>query len=43
MLLILVGMMMYDLLLNMWGFDKPVKPNPFDSYLMDMIINWFEK
>ena len=23
MLLILAGMMMYDLLRNMWGFDKP--------------------
>ena len=25
MLLILVGMMMYELLRNMWGFDKPIK------------------
>jgi hypothetical protein len=42
MLLILVGMMMYELLRNMWGFDKPVNTNEFDTYLMDMILKWFE-
>ena len=44
MLLILMGMMMYELLRNMWGFDKPIKETfPFDTYLMDMILKWFEK
>jgi excisionase family DNA binding protein len=43
MLLILVGMMMYELLRNMWGFDKPIKTAEFDSWLMDMILRWFEK
>ena len=42
MLLVLVGMMMYELLRNMWGMDSQVK-NPFDAYLMDMILNWVEK
>ena len=28
MLLILVGMMMYELLRNMWGFDKPINTGP---------------
>jgi hypothetical protein len=39
-LLILVGMMMYELLRNMWGFDKP---GPIDSWLMDTVLRWFEK
>ncbi len=43
MLLILVGMMMYELLRYMWGFDKPIKTNEFDTYIMDMILKWFEK
>jgi len=43
MLLILVGMMMYELLRNMWGFDKPIKTSEFDTAIMDMIIKWFEK
>ncbi|MGA2254730.1 MAG: helix-turn-helix domain-containing protein [Thermoguttaceae bacterium] len=43
MLLILAGMMMYELLLNMWGFDKPIRPGPVDSWLMDTILGWFEK
>ncbi|MGO9111236.1 MAG: helix-turn-helix domain-containing protein [Thermoguttaceae bacterium] len=43
MLLILVGMMMYELLRNMWGFEKPVHPGPVDSWLMDTILGWFEK
>ena len=43
MLLILVGMMMYELLRNMWGFDKPIKTSEFDTYIMDMILKWFEK
>ena len=43
MLLILVGMMMYELLRNMWGFDKPIKTAEFDTWLMDLILGWFEK
>ena len=43
MLLILVGMMMYELLRNMWGFDTPIKTNEFDAWLMDGILRWFEK
>ncbi len=42
-LLILVGMMMYELLRNMWGFDTPIKTNVFDAWLMDTILGWFEK
>jgi excisionase family DNA binding protein len=42
-LLVLVGMMMYELLLNMWGFEKPINPSKVDSWLMDTILNWFEK
>ncbi len=42
-LLILVGMMMYELLRNMWGFDKDMKTVQFDTWLMDMILGWFEK
>jgi excisionase family DNA binding protein len=41
-LLIVVGMMMYDLLRNMWGFDKPAK-TMFDTQLLDTILGWFEK
>jgi excisionase family DNA binding protein len=43
MLLILVGMMMYELLRNMWGLQAPIKTNEFDAWLMDNILNWFEK
>jgi len=45
MLLILVGMMMYELLLNMWGFDKPIRQiqPSVDSWLMDTILGLFEK
>ena len=43
MLLILVGMMMYELLRNMWGFEKPIKTAEFDTWLMDTILGWFEK
>jgi hypothetical protein len=43
MLLILVGMMMYELLRNMWGFEKPIKTAEFDTWLMDMVLRWFEK
>ena len=42
-LLILVGMMMYELLRNMWGFDKPIHTNEFDTWLMDRILELFEK
>ena len=42
-LLILVGMMMYELLRNMWGFDTPIKTNEFDAWLMETILGWFEK
>jgi hypothetical protein len=42
-LLILVGMMMYELLRNMWGFEKPIRPGPVDSWFMDTILGWFEK
>ncbi len=44
-LLILVGMMMYELLLNMWGFQsgKPIRPGAVDSWFMDTILGWFEK
>jgi excisionase family DNA binding protein len=41
-LLILVGMMMYELLRNMWGFTTPIKTNEFDAWLMDTILGWFE-
>ena len=45
MLLILAGMMMYELLLNMWGFDKPIRQiqPSVDSWLMDSILGLFEK
>ncbi len=42
-LLILVGMMMYELLRNMWGLNTPIKTNEFDAWLMDTILGWFEK
>ncbi len=42
-LLMLVGMMMYELLRNMWGMDTPIKTNAFDAGLMDTILGWFEK
>jgi excisionase family DNA binding protein len=41
-LLIFVGMMMYDLLRNMWGFDKPAR-TMFDTQFLDAILGWFEK
>ena len=37
--LILCGMMMYDLLRNMWSWDAPYTVN---STLMDEILGWFE-
>jgi hypothetical protein len=39
-LLILVGMMMYDLLRNMWSWQSV---HPVNSYLMDTVLSWFEK
>ena len=42
-LLILVGMMMYELLRNMWGLEKPIRTLEFDTWLMDTILGWFEK
>jgi hypothetical protein len=42
-LLMLVGMMMYELLRNMWGLNMPIKTNEFDAWLMDTILGWFEK
>jgi excisionase family DNA binding protein len=38
--LILIGMMMYDLLRNMWGWEGAHQVN---SALMDWILGWFEK
>ena len=38
--LVLVGMMMYELLRNMWGFEKPIE---FNTGLLDGILGWFEK
>ena len=43
MLLMFVGMMMYELLRNMWGFDKPMHTADVNTWLMDTILNWFEK
>ena len=43
MLLILVGMMMYELLRNMWGFEKPIQPGGINAAIMDLILGWFEK
>ena len=42
-LMILVGMMMYELLRNMWGFTTPINTSQFESGLMDTILGWFEK
>jgi hypothetical protein len=39
-LLILVGMMVYDLLRNMWGWQGV---HPINSALMDSVLSWFEK
>ncbi len=36
----LVGMMMYDLLRNMWSWNGA---HPVNSGLMDTILGWFEK
>jgi excisionase family DNA binding protein len=41
-ILVLVGMMMYELLRNMWGYDQ-VKPNPVDAWLMDTILGFINK
>jgi excisionase family DNA binding protein len=41
--LVLVGMMMYELLRNMWGFDKPFEASKLDAAIMDTVLNWFEK
>jgi len=38
--LMLAGMMMYDLVRNMWSWDQPVAVN---SSLMDWILGLFEK
>jgi len=37
--LIVTGMMMFDLLRNMWSWNEPYRVN---SSLMDMIMKWFE-
>ncbi|MGA2618407.1 MAG: helix-turn-helix domain-containing protein [Thermoguttaceae bacterium] len=39
-LLMLVGIMVHDLLKNMWSWDSV---NPINSGLMDTILGWFEK
>ena len=39
-ILLLVGMMMYDLLRNMWSWDSPYNVN---SSIMDAILSLFEK
>jgi excisionase family DNA binding protein len=38
-ILVLCGMMMFDNLRNMWGWDKPYAVN---SWLMDTILSWIE-
>jgi excisionase family DNA binding protein len=38
--LMLVGMMMYDLLRNMWSWEGV---HPLNSPIMDTILSWFEK
>ncbi len=38
--LILSGMMMYDLMRNMWSWGGTYEVN---SALMDAILSWFEK
>lgn len=40
-LLILVGMMMYDLMRNMWRWEGGA--TSANSWLMDTIVSWFEK
>jgi excisionase family DNA binding protein len=37
--LLLIGMFMYDLLRNMWSWNGPYTVN---SSLMDMVLSWFE-
>jgi hypothetical protein len=39
-LLLLCGMMLYDLMRNMWSWDQPYGVN---SSLMDTIVGWFEQ
>lgn len=39
-LLLLCGMMLYDLMRNMWSWDQPYGVN---SWLMDTIVSWFEQ
>ncbi len=39
-LLMLIGMFMFDLLRNMWSWNGPYSVN---SSMMDMILSWFEK
>jgi hypothetical protein len=36
--LMLCGMMMYDMIRNIWSWDGPYTAN---STLMDMILKWF--
>ncbi|MEX0977387.1 MAG: DNA-binding protein, partial [Pirellulales bacterium] len=38
-LLLLIGMFMFDLLRNMWSWNGPYTVN---SSLMDMVLSWFE-
>jgi hypothetical protein len=38
-LLILCGIMMFDNMRNMWGWDKPYAVN---SWIMDTILGWIE-
>jgi excisionase family DNA binding protein len=40
MLLLFVGMFMFDLLRNMWSWNSPY---PVNSWLMSSILSWFEK
>jgi hypothetical protein len=39
-LLLLCGMMLYDLMRNMWSWDGTY---PVNSSLMDTILSWFEQ
>lgn len=39
-LLMLSGMLMYDLMRNMWSWSGPYSVN---SSMMDMVLSWFEK
>jgi hypothetical protein len=41
--LILVGMMMYDLLRNMWSWDSQVHIQPLNRGVMDWLLGLFEK